>query len=92
MIICPKNMQINLSRQTMANWIISASNLVKPIYEDMHKELLLSEILHADETTLEVLDEPGRSPQAKSYMWVYTTGKAEEKDIILYEYQQGFIL
>ena len=84
-----KNMQINLSRQTMANWIISASNLVKPIYEDMHKELLLSEILHADETTLEVLDEPGRSPQAKSYMWVYTTGKAEEKDIILYEYQQG---
>ena len=84
-----KNMQINLSRQTMANWIITASNLVKPVYEQMHKELLNSEILHADETTLEVLEEPGRNPQAKSYMWVYTTGKSEEKNIILYDYQQG---
>ena len=84
-----KNMQINLTRQTMANWIISASNLVKPLLDEMHKELLVSEILHADETTLEVLEEPGRNPQAKSYMWVYTTGKAEEKDIILYDYRQG---
>ena len=84
-----KNMQINLSRQTMANWIISASNLVKPLFDKMRKELLVSEILHADETTLEVLEEPGRKPQAKSYMWVYTTGKAEEKNIVLYDYRQG---
>ena len=82
-------MQINLSRQTMANWIISASNLVKPLFDKMRKELLVSEILHADETTLEVLEEPGRKPQAKSYMWVYTTGKAEEKNIVLYDYRQG---
>jgi len=84
-----KNMQINLTRQTMANWIISASNLVKPVYECMRKELLNSKMLHADETTLEVLSEPGREPQAKSYMWVYTTGKAEENNIVLYDYRQG---
>ena len=84
-----KNMQINLTRQTMANWIISVSNLVKPVYDTMHNQLLESEILHADETTLEVLEEPGRRPQTKSYMWVYTTGKAEKRNIVLYEYQQG---
>ena len=84
-----KNMQINLTRQTMANWIISVSNLVKPVYDTMHKQLLESEILHADETTLEVLEEPGRRPQSKSYMWVYTTGNAEKKKIVLYDYQQG---
>ena len=84
-----KNMQINLTRQTMANWIISASNLVKPIYECMHKSLIKSKILHADETTLEVLEEPSRKPQAKSYMWVYTTGKSEDNNIILYDYQVG---
>ena len=84
-----KNMQINLTRQTMANWIISASNLIKPIYDRMHKDLLSSETLHADETTLEVLEEPNRKPQTKSYMWVYATGKHEEKNIVLYDYRQG---
>ena len=50
-----KNMQINLTRQTMANWIISASNLTKPIYDEMKKELVSARIIHADETELEVL-------------------------------------
>ena len=84
-----KGMQINLSRQTMANWIISASSLIKPIYDLMRDELRKAEIIHADETTLEVLHEPDREPQAKSYMWVYTTGKYEDKKIVLYNYRQG---
>lgn len=84
-----KNMQINLTRQTMANWIISASRLITPIYEDMHERLVGSQIIHADETTLEVLSEPGKEPQSKSYMWVYTTGRTEDNNIILYDYRQG---
>ena len=84
-----KNMQINLTRQTMANWIISASNLTKPIYDEMKKELVSARIIHADETELEVLAEPERRPQTKSYMWVYTTGKSADKNIILYDYKEG---
>lgn len=84
-----RQVQINLTRQTMANWIITASKLIKPIYEYMHDQLKEAEIIHADETTLEVLTEPDREPQAKSYMWVYTTGKSEDKKIILYDYRQG---
>lgn len=84
-----KNMQINLTRQTMANWIISASNLTKPIYDEIKKELVSARIIHADETELEVLAEPERRPQTKSYMWVYTTGKSEDKNIILYDYKEG---
>lgn len=84
-----RQMQINLTRQTMANWIIAASRLIKPLYECMHERIIGSEIIHADETTLEVLTEPEREPQAKSYMWVYTTGKHEDKSVILYDYRQG---
>lgn len=36
----------------------------------MKKELLSNDLLHADETTLEVLLEPGRAATAKSYMWL----------------------
>jgi len=63
---------IGLSRQTMANWLLSAADpWLKVIYNRMHEELIKRDILHADETTLQVLREPGRSAQSKSYMWLY---------------------
>ena len=46
------------------------------------------ELRHADETTLEVLCEPGRDAASKSYMWVYKTAKADNP-IVIYDYQQG---
>ncbi|NCB44000.1 MAG: IS66 family transposase, partial [Clostridia bacterium] len=57
-------------------------------YEAMHQELIRKDILHADETVLEVLNEPGREATAQSYMWLYRTGR-EDKSVILYEYTQG---
>jgi transposase len=84
-----KRFGINLSRQTLANWVIKASSSwLMPLYEAMHRELLTKEILHADETVLEVLCEPGREPSAQSYMWLYRTGR-DDTSIVLYEYTQG---
>ena len=45
--------------------------------------------LHADETTLQVLHEPGKAPQSESYMWLYRTSGDTDKPIVLYEYQPG---
>jgi len=84
-----KRFGINLSRQTLANWVIKASSSwLVPLYEAVHKELLTKEILHADETVLEVLCEPGREASTQSYMWLYRTGR-EDTPIVLYEYTQG---
>ena len=84
-----KRFGINLSRQTLANWVIKASSSwLAPLYEAMHRELLTKKILHADETVLEVLCEPGREPSTQSYMWLYRTGR-EDTPIVLYEYTQG---
>ena len=58
---------IQLSRQTMSNWILrAADDWLTPIYEEMKKRLVKEQILHADETTLQVLKEPGKSAQSKS--------------------------
>ena len=85
-----KRKEINLSRQTMSNWILHASEKwLKPVYEVLHRELLTGDILHADETTLQVLREPGKTADSKSYMWLYRTGKYAERPIVLYEYQPG---
>ena len=81
---------VSLSRQTMSNWILrAAEDYLKPVYEQLHKELLTRDVLHADETTLQVLHEPGKKPQSESYMWLYRTSGATDKPIVLYEYQPG---
>jgi len=79
---------INLSRQTMSNWLIKATfDWLEPIYDALKEILCLQKILHADETTLQVLDETGKPAQSKSYMWVYRTSGDAGSPIVLFEYQ-----
>ena len=79
---------LKLSRQTMSNWILHASDdWLKPIYDKLHKQLCWASVLHADETTLQVLKEPGKSASSKSYMWLYRTGGDAVQPIVLYDYQ-----
>jgi len=77
---------IDLSRQTMANWLLNAADpWLRFIYDRMHELLVMQDILHADETTLQVLKEPGRPAESKSYVWLYLTGIGPP--IVLYDYQ-----
>ena len=79
---------VHLSRQTMSNWILKATEeYLVPVYKRLHRELLTRDVLHADETTLQVLREPGKKPQSDSYMWLYRTSGDTDKPIVLYEYQ-----
>jgi transposase len=76
-----------LSRQTMANWMLhGAHTWLELLYRRMHEHLLQEKILHADETSFQVLREPGRKADDKSYLWLYRTG-ASGPPIVLYEYQ-----
>jgi transposase len=78
---------IELSRQTMANWLLAVADpWLKILYDRMHEQLIKRDILHADETTLQVLKEPGRNAESKSYMWLYRTGR-DGPPIVLYDYQ-----
>lgn len=85
-----KNQGIKLSRQTMSNWMLKCVELyLEPLYEKLHEKLLQREVLHADETTLQVLKEFGKPASSKSYMWLYRTGSDTKYPIVLYNYQSG---
>lgn len=85
-----KRSDILLSRQTMANWIIKCSETwLKPIYDELHRQLISCETAHADETTVQVLREPGKKPQNKSQMWLYRSGQYEKVQTALYNYRPG---
>ena len=80
---------VSISRQNLSNWTIQGAKLLDPLFKAMKKELLANELLHADETTLEVLHEPGRESTSKSYMWLYRTSKCASHPVILFDYQVG---
>jgi len=85
-----KQLGVNLGRATMANWIMIASrDWLMPIVDRMHKQLLQAGCLHADETTVQVMNEEGRSNTTDSYMWVYSSGKHCKYPIRIFEYQPG---
>lgn len=79
---------IRLSRQTMSNWLIKACNeWLEPIYGEMKRRLCAHQVLHADETTLQVLHEDGKPAKSKSYMWLYRTSGEAKHQIVLYDYR-----
>lgn len=84
-----KRMSIDISRATMAEWMIRSSLLLERIYTTLQDCLVKLPALQADETPLQVLSEPDRSAQNKSYMWLYRSTSALSAPIILYDYQSG---
>jgi transposase len=77
---------IDLSRGVLSNWMIKGSEWLELIYGRLKQKLLEQKILHADETTLQVLKEPGRAAESQSYMWLYRTGSVGPP-IVLFDYQ-----
>ena len=78
-----------ITRATMANWVIHNSEaFFLPMYEYFHRKLLERGFAMADETPLQVLHEPGRRAQTKSYMWLFRSGEDGGPPIILYKYSE----
>jgi transposase len=80
-------MGLTISRQTMANWMMyGADKWLSPVTDRMREHLISQDILHADETTLQVLREPGKSAETQSYLWLYRTGRMGPA-IVMYDYR-----
>jgi transposase len=60
---------IDLNRTTMARWMVKAAEACQPLVNLLHDELLEARVVHCDETVVQVLKEPGRIAEQKSYMW-----------------------
>lgn len=79
---------IDIPRASMANWMIRLGRLVQPLINVMREQIIAGKIIQMDETTVQVLKEPGKTAQSKSYLWLQRGGKAE-KPLVLYHYDPG---
>lgn len=76
---------IECNRQTMARWTIALMDPLRPIFNLMKDEAISYDVSSCDATTLQVLREPGRAPETKSYVYCMRGG-APGKEVVLYAY------
>ena len=74
-----------LSRTTLANWMVRAGQLVQPLINLLREQLLEAPYLQMDETTVQVLREPGKAAESTSYLWVQTNPGAAQP-VVLFDY------
>lgn len=63
----------DISRNTVAGSVVRVGHAVQPVVNLLRDELLDAPLVFGDETELQVLKEPGRGAQARSYVWAQMT-------------------
>lgn len=81
-----KRIGIELDRSSLANWMIACGELIQSLINRIHEALLEQCVLHMDETPVQVLNEPGKKAQSKSYMWVVGSTKESVAPAVLFHY------
>lgn len=85
-----KDSGVKLESNTLANWMIKASDkYLSLIYDELHKCLYESNVLHADETPFKVIKPNGDDSKQKSYMWVYRNSPEHKRPVVIYDYRPG---
>lgn len=77
---------ICISRQTLSKWVLRAGLALKPLYEQLKKQILQSNNIFYDETPVELLD-PGAGKTHQAYMWVLVGGQESNPSLRIYDFQ-----
>jgi len=73
---------IDLSRATMAGWMIKVADRAGPILQLFENEIRSGPFVNIDETPVQVLNEPDRPNTSKSYMWIFRGGDPDHPSLV----------
>ena len=80
---------VDISRSTIANWItLNAEEFFTPLCDYFKRKLVAGRYAMADETPVQVLKEPDRRPETKSFMWVFRSGEFDSCQMVLFHYSE----
>jgi len=80
-----KRLGIELDRSSLANWMIRCGDLLQPLINLLQDRILEQGVVHMDETPVQVLNEPGKTAQSQSYMWVMASA-SHSSPAVLFHY------
>ncbi len=73
---------IELGRGTMCSWAMQTAAACRCLLDLLLEQLRAGPVIQVDETPVQVLNEPGRKAQTKSYMWVFRGGPPGETALL----------
>lgn len=79
-----RNVGLDVSRQNLSNWFLEGASQLEPIFNLMHKDILKQDIIHADETVVQVIE----TCKTECRIWGMTSGKYAKDQIKLYFYKE----
>jgi transposase len=80
-----KHLGLDIPENTLNGWFKPACELLKPLYQVLKTEIIDSDYIQVDETTLPVIDKEKRKA-AKEYLW---TVRAVMKNMVFFHYDYG---
>lgn len=78
---------INIARNSSCGWLMKTAELCEPLDVLLRRHIIQQVYCQADETSLQVLKEPGRDNKKLSYMWLYRAGHLN-KIAVVFDYQE----
>lgn len=80
-----RHLGFKASESTLDGWFKPAVELLKPLYEVLKLEIMKSDYIQGDETTVPVLDKAGHQTN-KEYLWMV---RAVAERLVLFHYDKG---
>jgi transposase len=80
-----QRMGVDLRRQDMANWTVRVYQRIEPLVQLLRQQIRSGPVVGIDETTVQVMNEPGRANTSQSYIWVFVGGESEHP-VVDYQY------
>jgi len=79
---------VHTPRSTLASWSGAGGAALEPLF-DVHREFVLgSQVLHADETPVNILD-PGAGKTKRAYIWACARGCFDASPGVVYDFCVG---
>lgn len=78
---------VEVSYSTLCSYPIQLHERLEPLKALFYEYAAEQSLWHLDETSLQVLQEPGREPRQKSYLWAMRAGPPE-RQMVLFHYDQ----
>lgn len=78
--------KVSIAYSTLTDWVSGTCALIAPLYEALKEQILASGYIHADETTIKVLDKDKKGKSHQGYFWVYNNSPGR---LVFFDYQPG---
>jgi transposase len=79
---------ISISRQILSQWTVKCGLALKPLYDELSKQVLNSQNIFIDETPVDVL-KPGKGSVHEAFMWVIAGGQESNPALRIYNFRMN---